>query len=189
MHLEQLWSIRDYNVDEIVLHIDVLPSEVTWNETQFIVGNMYLESYLFQARSFIDIYMRYICTIFELGKLGHLSRKKFKKRLRNTPAKYTKKAENITNYFNNNVFAPEKWGSLIKELRDQISHIGENYIQVEKAGTVIEVELYWPTVKGLTFDKLCQGIDTGIFEMLVDTTPILFDLEWKPGQYTQVNWE
>jgi DNA-binding ferritin-like protein (Dps family) len=133
--------------------------------------------------------MKYICIIFELKNINHMTRRNFRKSQKKIPEKYAKKLEEITNYFNNKVFAPKKWGDVLKDLRDQISHSGESRIQIKKTEKVIGVELNWQTVRGQYFDRLCQNIDTGLFEMLREITPILFDLEWKAGQYTHVNWE
>ncbi len=82
----------------------------------------------------------------------------------------------------------DEWVSLLKSLRDRIAHrdmLSANFESQEKIVTFTQpsVLFNWPTIKGRTYDRLCQDSHNGIFLLIVDTLPVLFDIEWKPGPY------
>lgn len=190
LHLEQLWAMSDYLRNNLLYSLDNLPKKVMWNNTQLIIGNMFLQSYLFQARSMLDFYMGYICVLFGEKRIDSMSIRNFKKKMKNIKGCFNKKASDILEYFNNYVFKSGKWGNSLNKLRNIVTHGNDIQIQYDSKEILLnKIILNWPTINGLTYEQLCQEIDNGIFQMLVDTSEILFELEWKPGPYKRNLWK
>jgi len=87
------------------------------------------------------------------------------------------------------IFNDGQWGDLLRSLRDKIAHqehLIPSYEGTEKLG---ETLLNWPTIQGRTFDRLCQDIENGMFELVQELFPILFDLEWISGPYHPNLWK
>jgi len=124
-------------------------------------------------------------------KPGMMSLKKFYRCMKSTQEPILKrKSARLHCYFKKNVFSEDGWGTLLKGLRDKIAHqehLRSSYEGSEKLfGKVL---LDWPTLRGKTFDRFCQEIENGMFNMIRETSPILFDLEWKSGPYKPDLWK
>ena len=46
-----------------------------------------------------------------------------------------------------------------------------------------------PTLKDMTYEKFGQTIENGMYELIRDMFPILYDLEWQPGPYREGMFE
>lgn len=191
LHLEQLWALSMDSRWELLDAIENSLDKLKWDDTQLVIGSMFLESFLFQARSFLNVYKFYICLVMGIEDPGKMSVERFYTRMRSCKrSSFQKRAIHLLEYFENTVFGPGKWGKLLKELRDKIAH--RDYIRPSFDGkeTIFEkILLDWPTLQGMTYDQFCQHINNGIFEMLYDTSPILFELEWKSGPFKQTLWK
>ncbi|MBW1669484.1 MAG: hypothetical protein JRJ66_15855 [Deltaproteobacteria bacterium] len=190
LHLEQLWAMSEYFRSDLLYEFNNLPQEVSWNDTHIIIGNMFLESFLYQARSLLDFYQSYICVLLGTKTPRYMSRKKFSRAMKKSPKHFGEKPLIINEYFDEKVFIEGAWGNILKSLRDKITHkdiIKQSYEGTEKY--MQKVLLNWPTIQGKTYERLCQEIENGYFGMIVETSEILFDLEWKPGMVNYVNWE
>ena len=191
IHLEQLWGLsmesRFGLLDALANSLDSLK----WDETQSVIGSLFMESFFFQAMSLLDVYRFYICLITGIEDPGLMTASKFSKRMKSrngTP--FQAKAEKIRDYFEKEVFGTGQWGKLLEELRDKIAHRDHLWPSYEGWETLLDkVLLDWPTLRGKTYDRFCQDIDNGIFDMFCKTSPLLFELKWKSGPHRDNLWE
>lgn len=191
IQLEQLWALSEDARLSLWKALDNSLGKLGWNDNQLISGSVFLESFLFEARSFIDVFLFYVCLLMGYEKPGMMSAKKFYSRMKSTQEPvFKRKSARLHAYFENNVFGKDRWGKLLTGLRDKIGHqehLRPSYEGSEKLfGKVL---LDWPTLRGKTFDRLCQEIEDGMFDMIRETSPVLFDLEWKSGPYKPDIWK
>jgi hypothetical protein len=119
-----------------------------------------------------------------------MSRKKFYHFMGLNGKPFKNKRDRLSDYFKKEVFGKDRWGTTLTNLRDIIAHkerLRSSYKGSEKL--LGKVLLDWPTIQGKTFDRLCQDIEEGMFDMIRETSPILFDLEWKSGPYRDDLWK
>ena len=199
--LEQLWAIRDAKVEVNILEIarnSITTLDLT-NDEVFLQSHN-LEQFLFQSRSCLDFYMLYLAHRFRTGHEGSMSSERFYKRLANAKPEYLfDKARRVEAYFKNNVFGNEKdvdivsptnWGSLIKSLRDKIAHKDKINMAMNSPDRIMnDILLDFPTLKDLTYDRFCQAMENGMWFMIHDLFPVLYDLEWQAGPYREGMFE
>jgi hypothetical protein len=189
IHLEQLWALSLISRSNLWKALDDSHDRLEWNDNQLVIGYVFLESFLFQARSFIDIFFRYICLLMGDEKFGKMSSKKFFRFMTSNKKPFKNKRDRLHSYFKEKVFGEDQWGALLRSLRDKIAHqehLRPSYEWSEKLLDKVHLDL--PTIQGRTFDRLCQEIENGMFEMIRKTSSILFDLEWKSGPYRADLW-
>ena len=144
--------------------------------------------------------MLYIAHLFRTGHEGSISTDRFYKRLANAKPDFLRaRAKCVEEYFNSKVFGKEKevdimspknWGSLLKSLRDKIAHKDRINFSMNSPDRIIhDIHLDFPTLKDLTYDRFCQAMENGIFIMVEDLFPILYDLEWQAGPYREGMFE
>ena len=195
--LEQLWAIRDAKVESNILSIarNSITSLDLTNEEVFLQSHC-LEQFLFQSRSSLDFFMLYLAHLFRTGHVGSMSTEKFYKRLlKAQPDQLRAKAKRVEEYFKGSVFGGEKevnitsptnWGSLIKSLRDKIAHKDRINISMNSPDRIMhDILLDFPTLKDLTYDRFCQAMESGMWFMICDLFPVLYDLEWQAGPYRE----
>ena len=188
--LEQLWAL---SMTLQLRSIDIVEKQTDvnlWQDEEMTIGLTVLESFLFHARSFLDMYMLYICLIFGMEKPVLMSTsdfKKFKKSI--TQPALQLKAEYIWSYFDNSVLADNAWGDTLRSLRDKITHKEPLRPSQKEDISLVGRELIWPVIRKLPFSDIAQEFKNGIFETLRDTAPVLFDLEWKVGPYKPDLWK
>jgi hypothetical protein len=181
VHLEELWSESETHRFSI---IDLIGSEVashTWNDEDLLISMLSFESYLFQARSFVDHFMLYSCLVLGVAAPGTMSRRRFRKCMTAAPAPFSDRASELLKYFDSTVFGSNKWGAVLKGLRDRVAH--RDIVRPRRQGgeEVVGVLLDWPTVQGLTLERLAQTFDNGAFGLLQDSVLILFERTWIAG--------
>ena len=199
--LEQLWAIRDAKIDDNILAIaqnSIVSLELS-NEEIFLQSHA-LEQFLYQGRSCLDFFMLYIAHLLRTNHEGSMSTKTFYKRLANSkPNHLCDKASDVENYFKTHIFGSEKevnhisptnWGTLLKSLRDKIAHKDRINISMNSPDRIMhDILLDFPTLKDLTYDRFCQAMENGMFFMLEDLFPVLYDLEWQAGPYREGMFE
>jgi len=195
--LEQLWSIRDAKVENNIIGIarnSIVSLELTNNEV--ILQSHVFEQFLFQSRSCLDFYMLYLAHFLRTGHKGPMSTAKFYKRLSRAEPDFLRiKARLVEEYFISTVFGEEKyvdvfsptnWGSLLKSLRDKIAHRDRINMSMNSPDRIMnDILLDFPTLKDLTYDRFCQAMQNGMWFMICDLFPILYDLEWQAGPYRE----
>lgn len=190
IHLEQLWALSMVARSNLRQAVDKSIDKLEWTDTQSAVGYVFLESFLFQARSFIDIFFGYICLLMGKKKIDTMNQKKFTSFMRSNGEPFKNKSIQLLNYFKKEIFGEDTWGTTLRDnLRGIIAH--KERLRSSREGSeklLGKVLLDWPTIRGKTFDRLCQDIKEDIFGMIQKTSSILFDLEWKSGPYRDDLW-
>ena len=193
LSLEQLWSLSHTKKLDVFDAIKNSLDRLDCSNDDLLLITFAFEGFLFQSRAFIDFYMLYICLILKTNQRGKISYNKFYKALKNAPPQLQAKAINITNYFEKNVFAesknseinPENWGALIRSLRDKIAHRDQLRPSFDNNKRLAGQVLFnWPTIHKITYDYFFQYMQNGMFSLVEDTSPILYDVDWKPETFT-----
>ncbi len=177
IHLEQLWALSMVSRSNLWKAMDKSIDKLEWTNNQSVIGYVFLESFLFQARSFIDIFFGYICLLMGKEKTVMMSQKKFTSFMRSIGEPFKNKRNQLIDYFEKEVFGEDKWETTLRSLRGIIAH--KERLRSSREGSeklLGKVLLDWPTIRGKTFDRLCQEIENGMFGMVQKTSPILFDL-------------
>jgi hypothetical protein len=113
-------------------------------------------------------------------------------------APFAEKAQWLQDYFHNKVFGtsnwtgqnPNNWGSLLQSLRDKIAHRDRLRPSFNSDGTPVRKVLFdWPTLRDITFDRFCQYMQNGMFALFTDVSPVLYEVEWKPGPFKPNLWQ
>lgn len=183
--LEVLWKQSEFNRQEIYLSIENSIIKHEWNDSNKILGSAFLESALFEARAFLDIFERFCCLILKSTRLNQNGTDDFYKILENRiDESFQYKAIKIKSIFKNEVFADDKWGKLLKDLRDKIAHydiINYNYQGDE---IIFDTIINWPTINKKTYERFLQErILNEMFEFMKSMIKILFDIDWVSGSF------
>lgn len=188
-HLEELWALSmacRWSLFDI-LNNSIIQQQ--WNDDELMIGSMQLEAFVLQARSFLNVYMYYICLVLNIKQPGSITRDNFSRHLSKVKEPNLKyKATQLQEYFDSGVFGEKGWGALIKEIRDKITHRESLRPSRQNDQAILGVFLDWPTIQGMDFAFFAQSFSNGCFEMIRTTTPIMFDLEWKAGPYRDNLW-
>ena len=199
LSLEQLWSLSDTKRQELFYALENSLDRLNVSDDELLLISFVFEGFLFQATSFLDFYMLYICSFLKTDHRGSMSRKKFFKALdkvNETP--FAEKAKWVHDYFHNKVFGtsdwtrlnPDNWGSLLRSLRDKIAHRDRLRPSFNSNETLAGKVLFdWPTLRDITYDRFCQYMQNGMFALFTDVSPVLYELEWKPGPYKSNLWQ
>ncbi len=199
--LEQLWAIRDAKVE--INMLDIARNSITsldlTNDEVFLQSHN-LEQFLFQSRSCLDFFMLYLAHFLRTNHQGTMSTKAFYKRLGHSkPDELYNKATVVEQYFKTRIFGTEKevdiisltnWGTLVKSLRDKIAHKDRINISMNSPDKIMhDILVDFPTLKDLTYDKFCQAMENGMWFMICELFPVLYDLEWQAGPYREGMFE
>jgi hypothetical protein len=189
VHLEELWTLSMACRWTLLDVLEYTLERQDWTDNDILIGSMYLENFLLQARSFLNIYMFYTCLIMNTTNPGSITIDDFQKHMRKAKGEqFKKRAQALGDYFDITVFGNGQWGSLVKDLRDKITHRESLRPSHQGNEVVLGVLLDWPTIRGMTFERFAQVFANGTFEMIRATTPLLFELEWKSGPYRDNLW-
>lgn len=197
--LEQLWSLSESARDKLIYAVENCLDRLSVSDDELFLISFALEGFLFQARSFLDFYMLYICLFLRTGHRGSISEDKFFKALnRVADEPFVAKTKRVREYFEGRVFGasewtgwnPNNWGSLVESLRDKIAHRDRLRPSFSGGETLAGKILFdWPTLRYITYDRFCQYMQNGMFALFTDVSPILYELEWKPGPYRPDLWQ
>ena len=72
-HLEELWAL---SMDCRWSLFDLIENSVdkqVWTDEEHIIGAMHLESFVVQARAFLNVYMYYICLLMNIAQPGKMN--------------------------------------------------------------------------------------------------------------------
>lgn len=127
---------------------------------------LFFENTIIHLRSFIDLAQKLSCLI--LGYSDQIKgTKDFKKILSRIDSN---KARLIEEKFIE-IMDEDSWGYIVKQIRDKIVHFDIIKTRSE----------YRPQIQGLVYEKFCQKLENGMFELLTDLHLILFEKEWVSG--------
>lgn len=189
-HLEELWTL---SMDCRWSLFDLIENSIdkqVWTDEEHIIGAMHLESFVVQARAFLNVYMYYICLLMNIAQPGEMTRDKFKRAMQKVSDPYLQHvARQMITYFDVAVFGDGQWGKLVKDIRDKIVHRESLRPSSQGEEVAMGLLLDWPTIRGMTFERFAQQFANGAFELLRSTTPILLGLEWKAGPFREGLWQ
>ncbi len=201
LSLEQLWALSEDKRGKLFYALENGLDRLDVSDDELLAICFAFEGFLFQATSFLDFYMLYICILLKSDHQGSISKDKFFKaldRVSRDPDQFlADKANRVHTYFAEHVFAeatngwlvPDNWGTLLRSLRNKIAHRDRIRPSFESDETLLgEVLLNWPTLQGITYDRFCQYIQNGMFTLFTEVAPLLYDLEWHPGPYRRGMW-
>lgn len=199
LSLEQLWALSYTKREELVYALQNSLDKLECSDDELLLTSFALEGFLIQGWASLEFYMLYICRILRTGHEGTISRDKFWKELEKAQREpLATKARKVRNYFDMKVFGVHDrksfvrgdWGTLLKSLRDKIIHRDLLWPSFESGETLLDkVLFYWPTLQGMTYERFCQMMQNGMFCLITDVSPILYDLEWKAGPYRPNLWQ
>jgi hypothetical protein len=191
--LEQLWGITDYLKFTDHGMPPTYNSKLTYQQNEIVfLLSLLLDQALYNWRSFLDYFLKYLLYITTGEYLLTMSTAHFRKKIEKqiSQNENDQKTINIYNYIKSNVLCQtfggenEKWGDLLRSLRDKSTH------QKLIKPTIVEKEneqgfiISWPTIKGLNYSDLAQQeFENNAFEMIRELFPILFGFNWKSGPY------
>jgi hypothetical protein len=200
LNLEQLHSLSLTLHDEAVISGVYEKLSFEASDDDLLLVTWSFEGFLFQSRAFLDFYRIYLCAYLQEPHRGYMSSKQFKAKLRDAKrGPFAEKAGRIETYFDEGVFAPDpsisdvsapkNWGTVLKSLRDKVAHwqqIQPSFDASEDANWPFKFN--WPTLQQVGYDKFCQAMQNGMFFLLYEMLPVLYDLEWKPGLHRDDLW-
>lgn len=199
LSLEQLWALSYIKRGEL---FSALQNSLDWlecSDDELLLSSFALEGFLFQGRAFLDFYMIYTCLFLRTGHTGSMSRRKFVKELAKVQqVPFAEKAQRVKEYFDSKVFGGSNgrsfdlnnWGTLLVSLRDKIAHKDRLRPSFKSEEHLLgEVLFNWPTLQDMTYDRFCQYMQNGMFSLVTDVSPVLYELEWKPGPYKPDLWQ
>lgn len=188
--LEQLWSLSHAKRDEVFSALDNSLDRLECSDDEIFLISFAFETFLFQGKAFLDFYTLYISLLLQTGHEGKISTDRFYKALDRAPLPFRSKATDVLNYFESKVFAesgrnwlsPENWGLLLQSLRDKIAHRDKLRPSYDSNETLVDSILFnWPTLRATTYDRFCQYMENGMFDLLHDLSKMLYEMEWEPG--------
>ena len=196
--LEQLWTLSSLKRNNVYNALENSLKSLDTYDKELIMISFVFESFLLQSRTFLDFIMLYITLVLKTGHKGSISHSKFMKALNNVRDEpFDKKAKEILDYFNSNIYGkpdwnfhhPRYWGTLLSSLRDKIAHRDIIKSSFNSNEYLFDDILFnWPTLRNITYDRFCQYIQNGMFTLFQEITPILFDLKWETGTYNENMW-
>lgn len=199
LSLEQLWALSYTKREELLYALQNSLDKLECSDDEVLLSSFALESFLVQGKAFLDFYMLYICLVLRTGHKGSISTDKFQKELQKVQREpFATKAHKVRDYFDTKVFRPRDgkdfvrgdWGTLLQSLRDKIVHRDLLRPSFESSETLLDKVLFdWPTLQGMTYERFCQMMQNGMFCLITDVSPILYNLEWKAGPYRPNLWQ
>ncbi len=199
MSLEQLWLLSMLKRNELWVAIDNSINKLDISDQELNMISFVFENFLFQSKSFLDFMMIFINLVLKTNHKGFISQKKFYKYLKSqNDNHFSEKAKNVINYFNTYVFgngksnglSPNNWGTILTELRDKVTHRDKIRPAFNSSELLHDKILFnWPTIKDLTYDRFYQYIQNGMFGLLSEVFPIIFNLKWISGQVDYNSWD
>lgn len=194
--IEQLQSVRHGRINESLWNaFENILVTLDCSDDEQVLVSFALESFLFEARSFLDVYMIFVCLLLRTGfTKGYMSKSRFYDELdKVVEPSLAQKAKWIKQYFETRVFGYEEnqetsisrndWGTLLRSLRDRISHRDVISLSFEsKEKFIADIRLDWPTIKGLTYHSMAETIGNGIYTLFHQGLCHIYELKWDDYQ-------
>lgn len=197
--LDLLWAMSYTKRKEIFYALQNSFDRLECSNDELLLSSFTLEGFLFQCKSFLDIYMLYICMFLHMDPPVHMTTDRFFKKLDKIhESPFTEKAQWVEEYFKNIVFGENEsvsfdlnnWGTLLKSLRDKIAHRDRLRLSFNGKENLFEAVLFdWPTLQDITYDRFCQYMQNGMFDLVKNVSSVLYELQWKPGPYDPQFWK
>jgi hypothetical protein len=159
------------------------PKRFIDSEIAFLTAEF--EAFVIQARSLITVAQIHTLDACRVPFGGHLTNAKYEKVVKKAPEDVSHRLIRAQNYFAQNVFGHNKWGSLLKSLRDKVVH----FDRIRPSITSSDEESEELTVVGLSLERLAQDFENGTYDLIVSVIAPIWDRDWKPGPYKPGMWE
>lgn len=186
IHLERLWDYKDSvamkRLLENAVHNNFDPKRFTDKEVAYLTVEF--EAYLMQARAFISVAQIHTLDACRVPFGGILTNEKYEKAVKNAPVDVSGRLVRAYEYFTIDVFGSSKWGTLLRSLRDRVTH----FDRIRPSVTIIK-DAEQLNVAGLSLERLVQDFENGYYDLLVDVIAPIWEREWKPGAYIPGMWE
>ena len=199
LSLEQLWALSHAKRHGLSSALQNVTEDLEVSDDELLLISFVFEGFLFQARAFLDFFMLFVCLLLKTGHRRYMSKKKFLKALKRVQQDpFAMKAQQVRVYFDTKVFGssdweglnPNNWGTLLQSVRDKVAHLDRLRPSYDSEEILIgETRFDWPTLRGITYDRFCQYMQNGMFALVTDLSPILYELEWKSGPYKPDLWQ
>ena len=194
--IEQLQSVRHGRINESLWPaMENCLVTLDCSDDEQVLVSFALEAFLLEARSFLDVYMILVCLLLKTGfTKSHMSKSKFYDELdKPVESPFSEKAKWIKQYFDTEVFGLEEkqdasifrndWGTLLRSLRDRISHKDViNFSFDSKETFISDIQLDWPTIKGITYHSIAETIGNGIHALFHKGLCHIYELKWDDYQ-------
>lgn len=199
LHLEQLWSLSHACRGGLLFALENSLDRLEWSNDEELLGSFALEGFVIQGWAFLYFYMHYVLLVVRSQYRGSMTKGKFQRELakiRQQP--FAEKARRVEQYFNTRIFGSPStggvvsndWGALLESLRTKVTHRDRLRASYEGGETLLDkVLLDWPTLRGETYDRFCQQMQNGMFYLVTDVSPMLYEREWKVGPYRPNLWD
>ena len=185
IHLERLWEYNESAAMKRLLEnanqYNFDPKRFTDKEVAYLT--LEFEAYLIQARAFINVAQIHTLDACRIKFGGQLTNEKYKKTVKNAPSDVSERLVSAHDYFKNDVFGSEKWGALLKGLRDRVVHFDRIRPSVS-----VNSDAEHLNVAGLTLERLAQDFENGHYDLLVDVIAPIWEREWIPGPHIPGMW-
>ena len=193
LSLEQLWALSETKRGELYSALENSLDKLNTSDDELLLISFAFEGVLFQVMACLEFYMLYLCFFLQLLPVdyrGKMTTGKFFDTLERAQEDSSVKVRQVEEYFNTKVFGvdkqdvwhPNNWGTLLLSLRDKIAHRDRLHPSFDSDETLIGKVLFdWPTLRGITCDRFYQSMQSGLFCLIKKLSPILYELEWKPG--------
>ena len=149
-----------------------------------------LEACLLQCRAFLAGHMLFLSHLFVTGHKGRLSRKAFRKCLKQAPKRFAKRAQAARDYYDQRVFGARKdtaaarWGALTASLRGESADPEQLTLSSAGADSPLDGMLFdWPAGQQTTCERLVQSLEHGMLQLIADLAPQVYELPWEPEPY------
>lgn len=185
IHLERLWEYKESTAMKRLLEnvnqYNSDPKRFTDKEVAYLTVEF--ESYLFQARTFINVAQIHTLDACRIEFGGQLTNNEYKKAVKNATSDVSDRLVSAHDYFTNKVFGNEKWGALLKSLRDRVVH----YDRIRPSISV-DSDTAQLNVVGLTIERLSQDFENGCYDLVVEVIAPIWEREWIAGPYINGMW-
>jgi hypothetical protein len=194
LSLEQLWALSETKREELYSALENSLDRLDVSDDELLLISFAFEGVLFQVMACLEFYMLYLCFFLQLLPVdyrGKMTTSKFFGVLAESQEDDPNgKVKQVEEFFNVRVFGTDRqniwhsnnWGTLVISLRDKIAHRDRLRPSFDSDETLIGQVLFdWPTLRGITYDRFYQSVQSGLYCLIKELSPILYELEWKPG--------
>jgi len=194
LSLEQLWALSEAKRRELYAALDNSLDRLDISDNELLLISFAFEGVLFQVGACLEFYRLYLCFFLKLLPVayrGKMTTKAFFRLLEKSKGDDPDgKVAQVETYFRTRVFGADKqdtwhpndWGTLLISLRDKIAHRDRLRPCFGGDETLLDRVLFdWPTLRDITYDRFYQSMHNGLYCLIKELSPILYELEWKPG--------
>ncbi len=182
IHLERLWEFKETDrmkqLFETLISNNIEPKKFTDKEICYLTVE--LEAYLIQARAFISVAQIHTLDACRISFGGKLTTKTYENAVKNAGIE---RLDNAYNYFSKEIFGTNKWGALLRSLRDRVLHFDR--IRPSKSHVENGEQL---CVAGLTIEGLAQDFENGHHSLLINVIAPIWKRKWIAGSYIPGMW-